>query len=38
MSKASYICIAIIVSFIVLSFIRNDESGFETGEHPRASN
>ena len=34
MSKASYICIAIIVSFIVLSFIRNDESGFETESIP----
>ena len=30
MSKTSYICITIIVSFIVLSFVINDESGFET--------
>lgn len=29
MSKTSYICITIIVSFIVLSFVINDESDFE---------
>ena len=34
MSKESYICIAIIVSFIVLSFVRKDESGFETESIP----
>lgn len=34
MSKTSYICIAIIVSFIVLSFVRKDESGFETESIP----
>ena len=34
MSKTSYICIAIIVSFIVLSFVRNDKSSFETESVP----
>ena len=34
MSKTSYICITIIFSFIVLSFVINDESGFEMESIP----
>jgi hypothetical protein len=34
MSKTSFICITIIVSFIVLSFVINDDSGFEMESIP----
>lgn len=34
MSKTSYFCVAIIVSFIVLSFVIKDQSGFEMESIP----